>query len=156
MAGTLYCFNTVSDPRLYKLGHTQQDPTARPRGYMDPVACASSSRLGTWTTPYAGRQSLSLLRICTYLRPRRDLGTEWFEAAVDDVEERHRAIVLIMSTVAAAVRSTSSVPPSRQTSPVSSPAGPPPAMGQYFFGSGPLPADGCAGHVGHGDRPQTV
>lgn len=106
MSGTIYCFNCISDPNIYKAGHTQQETlAARLRGYMG----LSKPREIICSFPVADSERaeqlmLSLMRALRTLAQRRDLGVEWFEATSDDREERHSAIRLVMDVVAKAVQ----------------------------------------------------
>lgn len=85
MHGTIYCFNTIGDARIFKAGHTQNELRARLRGYLGPsrprtiffCQCVDDSVL-------AETLMLTLLRQCVSFTQRKDLGNEWFEATVDD------------------------------------------------------------------------
>lgn len=109
MAGTIYCFNTITDANIYKAGHTQQELSARMRGYMGP----SKPRLIVATrsvddSSAAETLMLSLLRVSSILKPRWDLGHEWFEANEVNMTDRHKAITLLLDTAAKATRTTRS------------------------------------------------
>lgn len=137
MAGTIYCFNTICDHRIYKAGHTQQDLKSRLRGYLGPSrprVIVASRKVDDSVA--AETMVLGLLRQCSSLVPRPDLGNEWFASkdGVDD-DERHKAILFVFDVVSRAVRRTCSPPkspePSRSHSSlhVSDSL---PAMGAYF------------------------
>lgn len=108
MAGIIYCFNTLSSKLIYKAGHTQQSFATRCRGYTGP----SRPRSVIFAKPVdnsvlAERYMLSLIRQCVSLQPRRDMGTEWFEATdVSVEEERHSHLLTIADIVQKAVQTT--------------------------------------------------
>lgn len=107
MAGYIYFFNTLGDGQIYKAGETQQDNvSARMRGYLGPSKPRTivASR-AVDDALEAEKLLLSLLKQCVHYRFRPDYGDEWFEAVTDDVEERHKAVLLIADVVQRAVRS---------------------------------------------------
>ena len=80
MAGLIYCFNTVGDNKIYKAGHTQNSLSTRLKGYLGP----SKPRTIFFSRKvddsiHAEKMMLTLLRQCTSLKERKDLGDEWFE-----------------------------------------------------------------------------
>ena len=113
--GILYCFNTVGDSRIYKAGRTEQPSLGhRLRSYLGP----SRPRVLIATRPVADavaaeRWVLDLLRVCRGLRPREDLGSEWFEAEEGTEEEQLRRTVglLFDAAQAAADRPPTECPP---------------------------------------------
>lgn len=136
MAGTIYCFNTVGDHRIYKAGHTQQELKSRLRGYLGPsrprVIVASRN---VDDSVAAETMVLGLLRQCSALVPRSDLGNEWFESrdGVGD-DERHKAILFVFDVVSKAVHTR---PASKYEEPSTSHSSlhvseTLPAMGAYF------------------------
>lgn len=105
MSGHLYCFNTIENANIYKVGYTQQDIATRMRGYLGPskprimvVTCKVDNVID------AERMMLQLCRHSNVLRPRDDMGNEWFQASDHDVEERHVAINFMSRVVQLAVR----------------------------------------------------
>ena len=98
--GFLYCFTTVGDANIVKVGHTQQsDPSSRFRGYLGP----SKPRVVIAQRPVedserAEADMLRLCRECKHLTPRLDYGPEWFEI-VTDKETCHSAL-LFFATLA--------------------------------------------------------
>jgi hypothetical protein len=151
--GILYCFNTVSDHRVYKAGHTSQGSLQlRLKGYLGqskPRVLVAQRDVDDARAAEA--LFLRLLALCRLLRPRPDLGTEWYEARGDDddVDERHRAIAFLAEVVQRATRSAdappppSPAPPPRASPPPRAPppprvpppprAPPPPATSQLVF-----------------------
>lgn len=85
MRGTIYCFNTIGDARVFKAGHTQNELRTRLRGYLGPSRPRTiffSQRVDD--SVLAETLMLTLLRQCVSFTQRTDLGNEWFEATVDD------------------------------------------------------------------------
>ena len=105
MAGTIYCFNCITDATIYKAGHTQQDLASRLRGYLGPskpreIICT----MAVDDSVRAEQLMLKLFRALHAFRERQDLGNEWFEAREEDREERHAAVQLVMQVVRDAVK----------------------------------------------------
>ena len=139
MSGYIYCFNTVCDHKIYKAGHTQQDELSyRLKSYLGPskprVVVASRHVVDSVD---AEKMLLGLLRQSSAVKPRIDLGDEWFEACHDDTEEIHKAILFIFDVVAKAAgkkqnnnwsNDTHITTCSESTSQITSL----PAMGSYF------------------------
>lgn len=110
MAGTLYCFNTVENADIYKVGYTQQELCIRLRGYLGP----SKPRVMVVSRKVddavqAEAIMLQLLRHSNILRPRDDLGNEWFHACLPDVDARHRTICWLAGVVQSAVEAKAGV-----------------------------------------------
>lgn len=105
MAGFLYCFNTVGDSRIYKVGHTQQDKLSeRLKGYLGPSkprVMVASRRVDD--SVRAEALMLTLVRHSRVLTSRPDLGKEWFHAPDDDEAARHAALLFFSELVACAV-----------------------------------------------------
>jgi hypothetical protein len=103
-SGSIYCFSTVGDARVHKVGMTTQATVAqRMRGYIG----LSKPRvmLAHRTVGDAVRAEATLLRamkLCRFFTQRLDLGPEWWEAADDDVVERERAVLFLTDLVARA------------------------------------------------------
>ena len=104
--GFLYCFNTLGDARVYKIGHTRQDELAhRLKGYLGP----SKPRVlvvqrRVVDSVEAERLCLALVRGTRVLLERRDMGDEWFEAPPGvDVDQLHCALALLAEVVGRAV-----------------------------------------------------
>lgn len=138
MAGTIYCFNTIVDAKIYKAGHTQQDLAARLRGYLGPSKPRTIvAQRQVDDSVAAETMMLGLLRQCCALRTRPDLGPEWFGANESmDTDEIQRCILFVFDVVGKAVRCSrdpphastiSSNPPSTEMTTL-------PAMGAYFEG----------------------
>lgn len=100
MSGHIYCFSTMGNPRIYKAGMTSKGIAARFANYSGPskpleviftravsdVVCAE-------------KDMLALLRQCTSLRQRNDMGVEWFETTEECVALRHEHLLLIGNLV---------------------------------------------------------
>ena len=111
MAGNVYCFNTIVDPTIYKVGHTQQETVAaRLRGYLGPAKprvviatrCVDDSER-------AEAILLHLLRHSTVLTQLTDLGNEWFRISVEPID-CHNYVCFAMDLVQDAVRKVHPIP----------------------------------------------
>ena len=93
MAGIIYCFNTIRDPTIYKLGHTKKKLKMRLRGYLGPskphevVLCRTVE-----DAREAEKMMIHLLKCSNVLKHCEDLGSEWFSATTHDTDGRHRTI----------------------------------------------------------------
>lgn len=106
-AGFLYCFNTLGDPRIYKIGHTRQNDVAqRLKGYLGPSKPRVVVVQRRVDDSFEAEQlCLRLVRATGMMAPRDDLGDEWFEAHSDrDVGALHDALLLLTHVVARAVK----------------------------------------------------
>lgn len=138
MSGFLYCFNTFCDPNIYKAGHTQQEELKfRLKSYLGPskprIVVASRRVLDSIG---GEKMMLGLLRQSSVVKPRRDLGDEWFEACHDHAEEVHKAIRFLFDVVAKAAGEVDPMPTvfakSLQQHSLTTDATTLPAMGTYF------------------------
>lgn len=118
-SGHIYCFNTLTDYRIYKAGHTQQPLASRLRGYLGPSR--PRTVVGSRCVIDSERAEVMFLRLLkqsNMVTVRSDLGNEWFEATPTvDTETRHANIIFLMDIVQRAVGcDTSRVECSRDTS----------------------------------------
>lgn len=112
MAGLIYCFNTVGDNKIYKAGHTQNSLSTRLKGYLGP----SKPRTIFFSRKvddsiHAEKMMLTLLRQCTSLKEREDLGDEWFENVSEDSNLLYKHLQNIADIVQLASRTSSSEKP---------------------------------------------
>lgn len=105
MAGLIYCFSTLGDPKVYKAGHTQNSLSTRMRGYLGPSkprVIIFSRRVDD--SAQAEKMMLSLCRQCVSLKVRPDLGDEWFEDVTVAASVLHQHLQQIADIVQLASR----------------------------------------------------
>ena len=114
MSGYLYCFNTISDPTVYKAGYTTNQLAVRFRGYLGPSKPRTVVFGREVDDSLTGeRLMLALMRQCCSLCQVTTYGPEWFQRIEGvSVETLHQHLLVIADIVQMAVGKSTRVLPS--------------------------------------------